>query len=47
MKKQFLPEKFVVYALDPLVGEKSGLSVGKKLNIVVKDVGEVKGSIQW
>tara|TARA_Y100001935_G_scaffold180393_1_gene149339 strand:+ start:179 stop:310 length:132 start_codon:yes stop_codon:yes gene_type:complete len=33
-----------VYALDLLVGEKSGLSVGKKLNIAVKDVGEIKGS---
>tara|TARA_B100000886_G_C20301132_1_gene439726 strand:+ start:136 stop:267 length:132 start_codon:yes stop_codon:yes gene_type:complete len=33
-----------VYALDPLVGEKNGPNVGKKLSIVAKDVGEIKGS---
>ena len=44
MKKQFLPEKFVVYALGPLVGGKNGLSVGNRLSIVVKNVGEVESS---
>jgi hypothetical protein len=45
-RRAICPKKFVPFVAAPLTGGRNGKKIGKKLNIAVKDVVEIKISYE-